>query len=497
VTLGELLAGSEVVAVHGPDGIEIAGVAYDSRRVRRGDVYFALPGQRLDGARFIDDAFAAGAAAAVVPAGTAVGAAAAAHTWVEVTEPRRALAECAAVVHRHPSRALTMVGITGTNGKTTTTWLLESVFRAAGWTPGVIGTTGVHLGDEHRPSVFTTPEAPELQALLAEMVARGVKAVAMEVSSHALVLRRAYGVDFDVVAFTNLSQDHLDFHGGMEAYLDAKRMLFDGRNGPRAKRGSAVVNLDDPAGASVAAAAARSGLAVLGYGEAREGTAVRIEEIGVRADGLALRLALAGGGPAALHLPLLGRYNAWNAAAAAAAALALGVPSATVVRGLAGARGVPGRLERVEAGQPFEVVVDYAHTPDALQRALAAVREHARGRVLLVFGCGGDRDRGKRAPMGRIAAARADRAIVTNDNPRGEDPAAIAAAIVSGAPAGALEVVLDRREAIARALDLARPGDVVLVAGKGHETTQTVGAESRPFDDRAVARELLAGGGRS
>ena len=377
-----------------------------------------------------------------------------------------------------------------------------SIFRAAGLAPGLIGTIAYRIGDENRPAPFTTPEAPELQALLHEMKGRGVRAVAIEASSHALVQHRVDGVEFDVVAFTNLTQDHLDYHGDMERYLDAKLRLFDGRTGPSSKRARAIVWVDDPVAAHVLAAAEGAGLRVLRVGtdHGEHEPAMRLD-VGVqgvepRPDGLDLRLSLEGAGPGGrgemrLRLPLLGRFNAANAAVAVAAARALGIGERAIARGLETMPGVPGRLERVAEGRPWLVVVDYAHTPDALERALAAVREHTRGRVLLVFGCGGDRDRGKRPLMGRIAAERSDQAWVTNDNPRGEDPEAIARAIAAGDPAGRLRVQLDRRTAIGEALAAARPDDAVVIAGKGHETTQTVGERVLPFDDRAVARELL------
>jgi UDP-N-acetylmuramoyl-L-alanyl-D-glutamate--2,6-diaminopimelate ligase len=382
------------------------------------------------------------------------------------------------------------------------------MFGAWGRKPGLIGTTGVRVAGELSPSPFTTPEAPELQALLARMRAAGVTHVALEASSHALVQRRTWGLACDACVFTNLTQDHLDYHHTMEAYLDAKLMLFDGRNGGREKPCAAVVNADDPHAALVEAAAARGSMRLVSFGSAaavgeRDGVALSRVEPGV--DGLAIVLAERIGArteerPCAL--PMLGRYNAWNAAGAYAAARALGVDAPSAVRGLERFAGVPGRLERIEAGQRFGVVVDYAHTPDALERALAACREHAAGRVLLVFGCGGDRDRTKRPRMGAAAARGADRAWVTNDNPRSEDPATIAAAILEGVPADSpveFNVVLDRRAAIAAALGAAGPGDLVLIAGKGHETTQTTAGVVTPFDDRQVARELLrapASGGR-
>ena len=487
MTLAELLEDVEVEAVRGPLGVTVTDVVSDSRRVRPGAAFFALSGARADGGAFARAAVEAGAVAVVGAVGEVAGA-----TAVAVADPRIALAQAAANFHDHPARDLIVAGVTGTNGKTTTTWLIDAL---AGVPAGVIGTTGVRVARERRDLAYTTPEAPELQRLLAEMRDRGVRCVAMEVSSHALQQRRAWGVELDAAIFTNLTQDHLDYHGTLDAYLDAKLMLFDGRNGGLTKRVRvAVVNADDPAAPQVLAAAARGGWRLLTYGEVPAAD-VRIERIEIAPGGLVVRLRERGGRAAEIALPLLGRYNAWNLAAAWTVTHALGLggtldPDPAAVR-------VPGRLEPVDAGQPFLVVVDYAHTPDALERALAAVREHARGCVLLVFGCGGDRDRAKRPLMGRAAAAGADRAWVTNDNPRSEDPAAIAAAILAGAPGAGLEIELDRRAAIAAALAAARPGDAVLIAGKGHETTQTIGDRVTPFDDRAVAREMLGAGGGS
>jgi UDP-N-acetylmuramoyl-L-alanyl-D-glutamate--2,6-diaminopimelate ligase len=486
VTLRELLAGMDVAGVAGPVETSVTGLALDSRSVRAGEVFFALAGVKADGARFAADAIRAGAIAVVGPSGAHFEGA----TSIEATEPRLALAQAACTFFGDPSRAMRVVAVTGTNGKTTTTYMLESILAASGLRAGVIGTTGVRIGGETRPIAFTTPEAPELQALLAELRARDVAAVALEASSHALVQRRTWGLACDVAVFTNLTQDHLDYHGTMDAYLDAKLMLFDGRNGGAGKRWTAVVNRDDPAAPRVVAASRQGGAGrVLGFG-VDAAADVRLARVTPAARGLAIELALPGG-PSSLALPMLGRYNAVNAAGAIAAALGLGLDGAAAIAALSAFAGVPGRLERVEAGQRFAVVVDYAHTPDALERALAACREHASARVLCVFGCGGDRDRGKRPLMGAIAARLADRVWVTNDNPRSEDPATIAAEIVAGAPQGGLAVVLDRREAIVAAVREARPGDVVLVAGKGHETTQTMGATVTPFDDRLEARAAL------
>ncbi|HXS81837.1 MAG TPA: UDP-N-acetylmuramoyl-L-alanyl-D-glutamate--2,6-diaminopimelate ligase, partial [Methylomirabilota bacterium] len=494
----------DTLAVRGATDREVRGLSLDSRHVSPGEAFFALPGVHADGARFAAAAVEAGAIAVFGGAGLE----ALPGTVVEVAEPRLALAQAAVRFNGHPSRELGVVAVTGTNGKTTTTWLVEAMFTAWGRRAGLIGTTGVRVAGELSPSPFTTPESPELQGLIAGMRTAGVTLVALEASSHARVQRRTWGLACDACVFTNLTQDHLDYHGTMDAYLDAKLMLFDGRNGGREKPCVAVVNADDRHAARVAEAAAEGGMRTAFFGSPEavgERDGVAIARLEPRRDGLALALVERTGANVTERpctLPMLGRYNAWNAAAALAAARALGVDGGSAVRALERFAGVPGRLERVDAGQRFAVAVDYAHTPDALERALAACREHAEARVLLVFGCGGDRDRGKRPLMGAAAARAADRAWVTNDNPRSEDPKTIADAILAGVPQGttaSFEVVLDRRAAIAAALGAAGPGDLVLIAGKGHETTQTTAGVVTPFDDRQVARELLraaAGGGR-
>ncbi len=504
VTLDDLLTGLTGITMTSPVAHDVTGLAYDSRRVQPGDLFFALPGLQHDGTVFVPDAVARGAVAVVARRAVDL-------PGIETIvsdEPRRTLAEAACRLYGDPSRALRMVGVTGTNGKTTTTYLVESVLREAGVRAGLVGTTGVRVAGTRRPSAFTTPEAPELQALLREMVDAGVGGVAIEVSSHALVQRRAFGIEFDVVAFTNLTQDHLDFHGDMATYLDAKRMLFDGRNGGSLKPTKAVILHGSPGADAMRAAALEAGREVVSVCAALDAapgadrlaandadvaiTSVRPGPAGLDLAGRA-KDERGRGADFAFRLPLLGRYNAENAAVAFGCGLGLGFDASVIVRGLERTPGVPGRLERVDAGQPFAVVVDYAHTPDALAHVLEAVRDHSGGRVLLVFGCGGDRDRGKRPRMGAIAAAKADLAWITNDNPRGEDPRAIASEVAAGAPAGALRVVLDRREAIAAAFAEARAGDLVMIAGKGHETTQTIGDHVLPFDDRQVARELLGG----
>ena len=494
MTLNELIEEVDVVATEGDLGVRTTGLCYDSRRARRGDAFFALPGLRADGGAFARAAVESGAVA-VIGARGAVAAGSPAAARVEVEDPRLALAQAANRFFAHPSRELSVVGVTGTNGKTTITWMLESIFRAAGIPAGVVGTTGARFAGVKRTLPFTTPESPELQGLLREMVEAEVRAVALEVSSHALAQRRSFGLECDVAVFTNLSHDHLDYHGTMDSYLDAKLRLFDGRNGATSKPVRAVINLDDGAAARVIEAARRGGREVLTYGRHPEAR-TRVERVRPSSDGIELALRCAAGETFELRLPMLGSYNAWNAAAAWTAAEALGLRPAELRRGLEAATGAPGRLERVRAGQPFEVVVDYAHTPDALASALAAVHEHAAGRVLLVFGCGGDRDRAKRPAMGALAARHAEVAWVTSDNPRSEDPGSIAREILAGAPGGGLRLELDRRAAIAAAIAEAQPGDTVLIAGKGHETTQTIGDRVVPFDDRDVARKLIDPAGR-
>lgn len=460
------------------DGVALTGCTLDSRAVQPGDLYAALPGTRAHGADFAAQAVQLGAAALLTDEAGA-GRCAAYDVPVLVTaDPRGVLGEVARWVHGDPSADLLVLGVTGTNGKTTTAFLLEAGLRGAGHATGMLGTVLTRIGDDVVPSVRTTPEAPDLQALLAVMRERGTTAVAMEVSSHALSLGRVDGVVFDVGVFTNLSQDHLDFHASMEEYEAAKASLFTPE---RARR--AVVNVDDPAGRRIAR---ETPLPLWTFGEDADWQA---REVDLRPDGSRFRLL----GPdvdvhASVQLP--GAFNVANTVAALAALAAVGIPVEDAVRGIADLPGVPGRMERVDAGQPFLAVVDYAHTPDAVASLLEAVRRVTSGKVIGVLGCGGDRDRGKRPAMGRALADGADVAVLTSDNPRGEDPAAILAEMAAGAPEALREV--DRHAAIALAVSLAGPGDAVVVAGKGHETGQEAGGVVTPFDDRTVLREVLA-----
>jgi len=458
--LDQLLGGVEVLDVRGnPAGTDVSAVTHDSRVVAPGSLFVCVPGEHADGHAFAGHAVDAGAVALLdermLPLEV---------TQVVVADSRAAMAPVAAAFYDHPSRHLEVVGVTGTNGKTTTVHLLGAVFDAAERPTRVIGT----LTGER-----TTPEAPELQARLAAFRAEGVRSVAMEVSSHAMALHRADAVWFAAVVFTNLSQDHLDFHASMEEYFAAKARLFD-----PARAAVAVVNADDAHGRLLLESAQLPTVAF---------SLADAEDLDVGPTASTFRWR---GVP--VRLPLGGRVNVANAVAAATTAEQLGVSAADVARGLSAAQPVPGRYEAVECGQPFTVLVDYAHTPDGLEQLLASVRDTAQGRVLVVFGAGGDRDRDKRPAMGAVATRLADEAVLTSDNPRREDPMAIIDSVRAGAQrSGALHVEPERRAAIAFALERARPGDVVVIAGKGHEQVQQFADRTIPFDDRAVAREEL------
>ncbi|HUR50934.1 MAG TPA: UDP-N-acetylmuramoyl-L-alanyl-D-glutamate--2,6-diaminopimelate ligase [Mycobacteriales bacterium] len=456
------------------EGVLVSGCTHDSREVEAADLYAALPGEHTHGAGFVGQARQAGAVAVLTDPGGAAQAGDDLPVLV-AEDPRAVLGAVASWVHGHPSHALTVLGVTGTNGKTTTAFLLDAGLRAAGHRTGLIGTVLTRVGDEEVPSRHTTPEATDLHALFAVMRERGVTAVAMEVSSHALALGRVDGVRFDTSVFTNLSQDHLDFHADMEDYFLAKASLFTPE---RSARG--VVNADDAAGRRLLAAPV---IPLVAYGE---DAPFRAESVRSGPDGSAFELVGPGGAVAA-SVQLPGDFNVSNAVGALACLVTAGVPVLDAVRGVAELPGVPGRMERVDAGQPFTALVDYAHTPDAVRTLLRTVRAVTTGRVLVVLGCGGDRDRGKRPLMGRAAVEGADVAVLTSDNPRSEDPSAILAEM---AQPGAL-VEPDRRAAIALAVAEARPGDTLVVAGKGHETGQDVAGVVTPFDDRLVLREAL------
>ncbi|MEO8190780.1 MAG: UDP-N-acetylmuramoyl-L-alanyl-D-glutamate--2,6-diaminopimelate ligase [Acidobacteriota bacterium] len=469
-----------------PPEVEVSGVSHDSRTVGPGDLFVAIRGQKSDGAAHVPEAIARGAAAIAsegpAPTGSLV-------PWVRVGNSRRALALAAAELAGNPSEKLVLAGVTGTNGKTTTATLLAALLERKFGRAGFLGTVGYRTGKRNTDAPRTTPDAAVLQELLAEMVGAGVPSAAIEVSSHALALDRVAGCRFDVAVFTNLTRDHLDFHRDMEEYFDTKAMLF----GLRKAGAAGVVNVDDPWGARLAASAAPPIVTTSSRGAPADVTA---ENILCDLSGTFFDLAAPGAAPFRVSSPLLGRFNVDNLLSAAAAGLALGLSAEDVVAGCASVQRVPGRLEPVDAGQPYRIVVDYAHTPDALERLLLAVRELTDRKIILVFGCGGDRDRGKRFPMGEIAGRLADIPIATSDNPRSEDPQAILAEVAAGlAASGATKAlrIVDRRDAIRAAIDFANPGTVVVIAGKGHESTQVIGSEVLPFDDRQIAAEFAGG----
>jgi UDP-N-acetylmuramoyl-L-alanyl-D-glutamate--2,6-diaminopimelate ligase len=478
-TLAELCRG--LVPVAEPAGsAAVTDLVYDSRRAGPGALFAAVSGFQRDGRKFIEDAVRRGAAA-VLAEGPVEGCPV---PVLRVESVRRAMALLAARFFGDPAASMMVAGVTGTNGKTTVTYLLESVFRSAGFETGVVGTIAYRWKGHEEPAPRTTPESIDLQRMLSAMRTEGVCAVAMEVSSHALALDRALGIGFKAAVFTNLTRDHLDFHGTLGAYGEAKARLFAALR----PDGVAVVNADDPASARMAAAAAGRTVSV-GF----DATSPDYRILDARIEGPATHFRLEHAGEATdWSTPLWGRFNAFNAAAAAVTALELGIEPAAVREGILKMERVPGRMEGFVSKRGVRVVVDYAHTPDALQNVLSALRGFTAGRVIAVFGCGGDRDRGKRPEMGRIAAERSDRAFVTSDNPRTEDPDAILTDILAGVPDPSRMTSLpDREEAIRAALDDAAPGDTVLLAGKGHEEYQEILGIRRPFNDRRTAEAHL------
>lgn len=474
--LTRVLAASETGA---RGAVEITDLAYDADRVAPGSLFFCVPGSHADGHDFAARAVAAGAAALVVerPLELEV-------PQLLVEDARAAMGVAADRFFGEPTRSLEVAAVTGTNGKTTTAFLLRSVLAAADRSPGLVGTVEWIVGGVPRPAPHTTPEAIDLQRLFREMIDAGDRSVVVEASSHGSVLHRLDRVRFDVLVFTNLSQDHLDLHGTMEDYYQAKRRLFTGAQPP-----PAAVNVGDEHGRRLALELAefrRAPLVTFGMTDAAE---IRPEDLEMGPRGSRFR---AGG--IEIETPLRGRFNVENILGVIAAAVLLDVDDEDVVAGVRALPGVPGRFEAVDEGQPFAVIVDYAHTPDALDIVLQAARELGAGRLICVFGAGGDRDRGKRPVMGAVAVQRADHVIVTSDNPRSEDPLGIIQDVLQGAGIG-VEIDPDRRSAIRSAVALAGPGDVVVIAGKGHEQGQEIAGVVAPFDDRAVVREALRAAG--
>ncbi len=481
----DLLNRVEILASSGNP--QVTGVEYDSRQVRPGDVFVAMKGEFSDGNQFIEQAIQAGAAAVITdsdrtPANVA---------WAKVVRGRRALAVVSSNFYEHPAEKISITGITGTNGKSTTAFLLESSFQSAGRKSALVGTIEYHVAGKILPAPHTTPESLELQRLFQESVAAGETEAVMEVSSHALVQERTFGIPFDVAVFTNLTRDHLDYHGTMDEYFAAKRILFSGC-GTRVSR-VAVLNADDDHGLQLKKFCQGTGSDVITYGIS--GADFHTSKLEVTARGTRFQL-ITPDDSVSLASPLIGRVNVYNILAASAAAYARGCSAEAIADGIAKLARVPGRFERVDCAQPFTVVVDYAHTDDALRNLTSLAREfvkHDGGRVITVFGCGGNRDRSKRPLMGEAAGRGSDFVVLTSDNPRNESPLAIINDAVVGVQRSGVKYTIeaDRGAAIRTALAQARPRDIVLLAGKGHEKVQIVGAASIPFDDRQVATEIL------
>ncbi|MEP6892886.1 MAG: UDP-N-acetylmuramoyl-L-alanyl-D-glutamate--2,6-diaminopimelate ligase [Gaiellaceae bacterium] len=470
------LAPEELV---GSKDVDIRDLAYDARAVASGALFFCVPGSRFDGHDFASGAVERGAVALVVDRPLEIDV-----PQLVVGDVRASMAIVADTFFGEPTQKLEVAGVTGTNGKTTTAFLLRSILEAAGRRPGLVGTVEWVVGRESRQAPHTTPEAIDLQRLFREMLDAGDESAAVEASSHGSFLRRLDRVRFDALVFTNLSQDHLDLHGTLEEYFEAKRRLFIGPQPP-----PAAVNVDEEWGRRLAdelEAAHRAPLITFGLGSGAE---VRAEGLRMSARGSAFHAA-----GIEIETHLRGAFNVENVLGAVAASILLDIGEDEIAAGIAAVTGVPGRFEAIDEGQPFAVIVDYAHTPDSLDIVLQAARDLGSGRLIAVFGAGGDRDRGKRPLMGRVVRDRADLAIVTSDNPRSEDPLAIIQDVLQGAGMD-VEIDPDRLSAINRAIDIAGPGDVVVIAGKGHEQGQDIGGVMQPFDDREIAREALRAAG--
>lgn len=462
---------------------------YDSRRLSKGEVFFAFPGERVDGHKFVDAVVQSGAAAIaserIAPAHLAA-------RWIQVKHGRKALAAAALAFYKRPDRQLKLVGVTGTNGKTTTVYLIDSIFRAAGIITARIGTINHTIQGRQVSAVNTTPESLDLVRYFDELLQQNGTHAVLEVSSHALSLGRVHGMDFDTAVFTNLSRDHLDFHHSMAAYQQAKRSLFEGAGGASPK--FTVINQDDAISGDLLGI---NGPTPLSYGMSPD-CAVRPSHIQANFSGLRMRVETPSG-QCEIASTLRGEFNVQNILAATGVAIRHGISMDAISRGVEKCELVAGRFETVSVGQPFLVIVDYAHTPNALENLIGAVRsllrtEKSRGRILTLFGCGGDRDRGKRPTMGEVAGKLSDLVVLTSDNPRNEDPLSIINDVLVGLREVdvSYELESDRREAIRKVLTVARQGDVVLLAGKGHETYQTLGHEKTFFDDRETAREVLS-----
>ncbi len=498
--LGQILEALSHFELRGDPALEIQGLAYDSRQVKPGDLFVALRGHHSDGHEFVERAVEKGAGAVAVE--TLTGCEAKVATLL-VPDSRKALSKLALAYYNNPFKNTTLIGITGTSGKTTTTYLLESIVKAAGAEPGVLGTVNYRYSDKELPAPVTTPESLDLIRLSREMVDHGVTHIVTEVSSHALDQGRTQDCPFSVAVFTNLSRDHLDYHKTMDEYFAAKSRLFTGlRADPSGRRPAAVINLDDPRGKDLVAMTRAK---ILTYGLGKE-CQVNADAVLMDGKGLTFRLRTPAG-EASVRSSLIGDFNVYNILAAAGAGLALNLPLEAVVRGIEALQSIPGRLERVENRRGLTLVVDYSHKPDALLKAMTSLKPHVKGRLITVFGCGGDRDRGKRYDMGRLAGEHSDVAFITSDNPRSEDPLSIVKEIEKGMldsglrkgggntrPGKGYFLEVDRREAIRKAVAMAEEADVVLIAGKGHEDYQIIGSERRPFSDQEEAARAASEG---
>jgi len=486
--LDDLLSKVATVSTHGTAGVEVSDICCDSRRVKRGSVFVALPGTKAHGAEYVAEALQRGAAAVVSEAspGTTPPSGAAS---VLVADVRRAFSELSCAFFENPSRGLRVAGVTGTNGKTTTAFLIQHICDTALLRCGLLGTVHYRIGDTLVPSSRTTPDAWEAQSLLAQMRDAGCKSAVLEVSSHAIVQQRVRDVAFDAAVFTNLTQDHLDYHGTLEAYFEAKAGFMLGLGAQRFKDGAAIVNVDDRFGAQLADRLSQAGVKTHSFGLGMRAD-FRASNCRTDVNGSSFQLDAAGRSWL-VRLPLIGFFNISNALGAIAAAHSLGVDIRTAVLALASAPGVPGRMQAVPGRRAFKVFVDYAHTDDALRNALRTLRDLQPRNLITVFGCGGDRDPGKRALMGAAAEQGSDWTVLTSDNPRSEKPEDIVRDIQSGMRRKNHEVVLDRKAAITRAIQAAGPRDIVLIAGKGHETEQETAGRREPFDDVAVAASAL------
>ncbi|HZE58462.1 MAG TPA: UDP-N-acetylmuramoyl-L-alanyl-D-glutamate--2,6-diaminopimelate ligase [Chthoniobacterales bacterium] len=483
--LKTLVAALSPRQIIGPLDRVVESIAYDSRRVQRSGLFVALRGEKSDGHQFIDQAIEKGATVIVTEREVQTPRA----TCLVVENTRSALADLGATFFQQPARRLKLAAVTGTNGKTTTTFLIKHICERAGLRCGLLGTVRYEIADRVLPAVRTTPESLDVYDLLAQMVNAGCKAAALEVSSHALAQERVRGIEWDVAVFTNLTQDHLDFHGTMENYFEAKAQLFTGLPEQKSKmKPTAVINLDDPSGAKLVDRLAKK-IPIITYG------------VGARADfrasnyhaefaGTSYQLD-ARGKSYLVRVPLIGRFNVANSMAALAAASSMGISLRDAILSLGRSPQVPGRLEAVPAKRQFQVFVDYAHTPDALLNVLKTARELSPRKLIVVFGCGGDRDKQKRPLMARVADENADFSIITSDNPRKEDPDAIIADAEKGFRSDRYEKITDRAQAIARAVELAQPRDIIIIAGKGHEAYQEFADHTIPFDDIQIARRAL------